>query len=260
MYKRKLIDSGLAAVASIGLVAGCAVAEPPKADAEQEKVAQAGAQKQEKKVDYTAMSPEEAAEHMIYEAKSFDIDQEVQEGGTMGERMRQDDIQKACSALKNKDVDADTAQRVIQLARESTKEPEGGIKLGEWKKGEKVAMSGFGFRSGHNPDDHSGQQPGGNCINCHELAPDSAIPNGTVGPSLKAYGKTRGNSPEALRYTYQMLYNPHATFPCTWMPRFGYHEYLTQEQISDVMAYLHDPESPVNKGVGSAPGGGGGDD
>ena len=253
MYIRKLIDSGLAAVAYLGIAVGCAVAEPPKE--------QVGTQQQQEKgggVDYTAMSPEEAAEHMIFEAKSFDIDQEVQEGGTVKDRMTQDEIQKACSALKGKPLDAATAEKVTKLAQESMKEPEGGIKLGDWKKGEEVAMSGFGFRVGHNPDDHSGKEPGGNCINCHELAPDAKIPNGTVGPSLKGYGKTRGDSEEALRYTYQTIYNAHATFPCTWMPRFGDHEYLTQEQISDVMAYLHDPESPVNKGVGSAPAGGGG--
>jgi sulfur-oxidizing protein SoxX len=31
------------------------------------------------------------------------------------------------------------------------------------------------------------------------------------------------------------------------MPRFGYHGVLTQQQISDVMAYLLDPASPVNQ-------------
>ncbi len=50
-----------------------------------------------------------------------------------------------------------------------------------------------------------------------------------------------------LKHTYQLVYNAHLFFPCTTMPRFGYNGTLTQAQISDVMAYLLDPESPVNQ-------------
>jgi L-cysteine S-thiosulfotransferase len=35
--------------------------------------------------------------------------------------------------------------------------------------------------------------------------------------------------------------------PCSQMPRFGYHKFLTEEQIKDVVGLLFDPESPVNK-------------
>lgn len=31
------------------------------------------------------------------------------------------------------------------------------------------------------------------------------------------------------------------------MPRFGFHKVLTEQQMKDVVAYLFDPESPVNK-------------
>jgi sulfur-oxidizing protein SoxX len=31
------------------------------------------------------------------------------------------------------------------------------------------------------------------------------------------------------------------------MPRFGYHEFLSEQQIKDVVAYLMSPDSPVNK-------------
>ena len=44
-----------------------------------------------------------------------------------------------------------------------------------------------------------------------------------------------------------MIYNPNATFPCTNMPRFGANGILTEQQIADVMAYLFDPASLVNK-------------
>jgi len=35
--------------------------------------------------------------------------------------------------------------------------------------------------------------------------------------------------------------------PCSQMPRFGHAKFLSEEQIKDVVAYLYDPESPVNK-------------
>jgi sulfur-oxidizing protein SoxX len=43
------------------------------------------------------------------------------------------------------------------------------------------------------------------------------------------------------------VYNAHAYFPCTNMPRFGANGFLNKDQITDVMAYLLDPESPVNQ-------------
>lgn len=50
-----------------------------------------------------------------------------------------------------------------------------------------------------------------------------------------------------LKYTYDMIYNPHTYFACTNMPRMGAGGVLSQQQIADIMAYLFDPESPVNK-------------
>jgi sulfur-oxidizing protein SoxX len=45
---------------------------------------------------------------------------------------------------------------------------------------------------------------------------------------------------------YGVIYNAHAYFPCTNMPRMGANNLLSNQQIADVMAYLFDPESPVN--------------
>ena len=133
------------------------------------------------------------------------------------------------------------------MARDSMKYPEGGIKLGDWKIGRELAWSGFGYRVGHRTDDHStaANGPGGNCYNCHQLATDRT--GGNIGPALTGYGKSRGSSDAILKYTYEVIYNPHAYFPCTHMPRIGAQNVLTAEQISHVMAYLFDPESPVNK-------------
>jgi len=198
------------------------------------------------KVDYTSMSPEALAEYLILDARGFNLDQETQEGGTVRERLVQDELQKTCSALRGARAEGDTASRVIAMAREAVIYPEGGIELGDWKKGEALARSGFGFRVGHKTDDHSGREPGGNCYACHQLDPDE-IAYGTLGPSLTAYGKTRGTGDAMLKYTYEVIYSPHSYFPCTKMPRFGANGFLTLEQIADIMAYVMHPESPVNQ-------------
>lgn len=198
------------------------------------------------KVDYTSMSPEELAEHLIFKANGFDTDMKTQEGTTVRERLTQDELQKTCSALKGDDPDGATAKKVTELAQESMEYPDGGIELGDWQEGQKIAENAFGFRVGHSVDDHSKNETGGLCINCHALEEEKAHRSGTLGPSLVGYG-ARGTSEQMMEYTYEVLYNPHVLFPCTKMPRFGANEVLTQEKIADIMAYLMDPESPVNE-------------
>lgn len=199
------------------------------------------------KNDYTRMSPEALAEHLLFESGSFKLDQATQEGGVARQRLVQDDIQKLCTPLRGKPADAATATRVQTIAKQSIKYPEGGIKLGDWKIGRSLAWSGYGFRVGHKNDDHSKRKhgPGGNCYNCHQMATDRT--GGNLGPSLTGYGKLRGTSDAVLKYAYEVIYNPHSYFACTNMPRIGANGVLTMEQISHIMAYLFDPESPVNK-------------
>ncbi len=197
-------------------------------------------------VDYTSMSPEELAEHLIFKANGFDVDMETQEGTTVRERLTQDELQKTCSRLKGDNPDSATAAKVTELARESMEYPEGGIELGDWERGQTIAENAFGFRVGHNVDDHSANETGGLCINCHALEADKAHRSGTLGPALIGYG-SRGTSDQMKQYTYEVIYNPHAFFACTKMPRMGANGILTQEKIADVMAYLLDPDSPVNQ-------------
>ncbi|MDJ0882319.1 MAG: sulfur oxidation c-type cytochrome SoxX [Gammaproteobacteria bacterium] len=199
------------------------------------------------KIDYTKMSSQQLAEHLIFNSDGFKLDKPVQEGGTARERLVQDELQKSCSVVGNATIPADTSVKVMTMARNSYRYPEGGIKLGDWKIGRELAWSGYGFRAGHKNDDHSTTKygPGGNCYNCHQLATDRT--GGSIGPALTGYGKARGTSDAILKYTYEVIYNPHAYFPCTHMPRIGAKKLLTEEQISHVMAYLFDPESPVNK-------------
>lgn len=197
--------------------------------------------------DYTKMSAEELAEYLIFKSKGFKLDQEVQEGGKAEARFVQDEIQKICTPLRGERPESEIAAKVNTMARQTIKYPEGGIKLGDWKIGRELAWSGYGYRIGHRVDDHSKRAngPGGNCYNCHQLATDRT--GGTIGPSLTGYGKLRGTNEAVLKYAYEVIYNPHAYFACTNMPRMGAKNLLTQEQISHLMAYLFDPESPVNK-------------
>jgi len=71
---------------------------------------------------------------------------------------------------------------------------------------------------------------------------------GTLGPSLSEYGKLRDFQPQPVKAAYEKIYDSHAAFPCSTMPRFGANKVLTIEQIKDAVALLMSPESPVNTG------------
>jgi sulfur-oxidizing protein SoxX len=209
-------------------------------------VACAGDQKLEgKAAQYTEMTPEALAEYLIFETNSFRLDDKMQEGGTGRDRLTQDELQKTCTSFRGKPTDSETILAISTAARETIKYPEGGIKLGDWERGRELAWSGFGYRTGHRNDDHDSRQPGANCYNCHQLATDRT--GGTIGPSLTGYGKIRGTSDAMLKYAYEVIYNPHTYFPCTNMPRMGANGMLDEQQMSDILAYLFDPESPVNQ-------------
>ena len=119
-------------------------------------------------VDYTKMTPTELTEYLIFDAKGFKLDQPTQEGTTGRERMTQDELQKTCSALRDKTIDAATAKKVQELAAASRVYPEGGVTLGDWKRGQALAMEGAGFRLGPKVDDNA-KKFGGNCYACHQM-------------------------------------------------------------------------------------------
>ena len=221
----KALAAGALGAAAVGLAATAVAAGTP--------------------VDYTKMTPTDLTEYLIFDAKGFKLDQPTQEGTTGRERMTQDELQKTCSALHGKTIDAPTAKKVQEMAAASRVYPEGGVTLGDWKRGQALAMEGAGFRLGPKADDNA-KKLGGNCYACHQMDLKVAA-HGTLGPSLTGFGKTRGNTPETQKYVYEVLYNAHAYFPCTNMPRFGANHFLNQEQMADLIAYVLDPESPVNK-------------
>jgi len=161
------------------------------------------------------------------------------------ERMQQDDAQAMCSLYHN-NPPADVAERIVTSQQKAMRYPADGKMMGDWRRGEKLASIGTGGHIGTIQPDLPGRKKGGNCYACHLLAPDE-VAAGTIGPSLTGYGKVRGTSSESVKYVYEKIYNAQAYFPCSLMPRFGHNGWLTPEEIADAVAFLLDPESPVNK-------------
>lgn len=158
-----------------------------------------------------------------------------------GSRIEQDDTQRECSLARN---DPTAEQAAAIEARETAKLafPADGVLLGDWKAGEKIAQNGRGGQFSDAP----GTVSGGNCYACHQLAPQE-VSFGTLGPSLTGYGRVRDYDPEAIKAAYAKIYDAEAAFPCSTMPRFGTNGVLDEQQIKDLVAYLFDPASPVNK-------------
>jgi sulfur-oxidizing protein SoxX len=156
-------------------------------------------------------------------------------------RIEQDETQRLCTAYRN-EPPPEIAARIETAARESIVFPEDGKLLGDWKKGEALSLNGYGLRMGDDPK----RQVGGNCYACHEMAP-TELSYGTLGPSLRGYGKLRDYSEEAIKEAYVKIYNPNATVACSTMPRFGAKKILSVDDIRHVLAFLFDPNSPVNR-------------
>ena len=156
------------------------------------------------------------------------------------QRMYQLDFQKECSAEKDPPKKVMQAIEAAQL--KTIRYPADGKYLGDWKEGEKIAISGRGLTW----TDKTRFNNGGGCYNCHQLS-HKEIAYGTIGPSLQDYGKVRGNSDEIVKYTWGKIYNAKAYNACSNMPRNGDAEILTEQQMKHLMAFLLDPESPVNK-------------
>jgi sulfur-oxidizing protein SoxX len=189
-----------------------------------------------------ATFPEEAttrqsAEKMVFDAFYF--------SPVHKKRLDQDESQQICSKYPGQQLTQQEAARVVQLARESIKYPGDGKLVGNWKVGDKLAHNGAGDRI-RNGKLEKRKENGGLCQNCHGLAPGE-VNVGNVGPSLTGFGKTRGNSEATAKYVYEKIYNAWAYYPCSNMPRLGTNNHLTIKQITDLVAFIVDPASPINK-------------
>ena len=160
-------------------------------------------------------------------------------------RLEQDETMKTCQQYRD-NPPRKIGEKLEKLNAATIRYPVDGKLIGDWKEGEKLAAVGTGGHIGFIQPDPPGRVRGGNCYACHQLA-KKEVAYGTIGPSLHHFGKLRGTSDEIVKYTYDKIYNSNAFTACTNMPRFGLHSWLTPEQITHIVAFLVDPESPVNK-------------
>ena len=157
-------------------------------------------------------------------------------------RLQQDETQAVCSLYRNNPPPA-VAAALQAREQASIKYPADGKLMGDWKKGEKLAQSGYGMRFTDYPPR---AENGGICFACLQLDPKE-LSYGTLGPSLAAYGKNRNFAPAEVKAVYERIYNPQAAIACANMPRLGTNGVLSLEQIADLTAYVMSSESPVNK-------------
>ena len=185
-----------------------------------------------------AASTAQRAEHMVREAHPL-------AGPELTRRTAQDESQRACSAVGGPKLTQEQSAAIATAARDHMQYPASGKLSGDWTIGEQLVADGRGQRI-VNGQIEKLPQNGALCINCHAMDANE-VNAGNVGPALLRYGAQRGNSEAVARYTYERIYNAWAFVPCSNMPRLGASGFLTPEQIAHVVAYLIDPQSPVNK-------------
>jgi sulfur-oxidizing protein SoxX len=156
------------------------------------------------------------------------------------DRVTPDALQRVCNETRDRPP-AELAKTLEADQMKTIAFPAGSL-IGDWQRGEAIAQSGRGMTWNDKP----GQAAGGSCYNCHQLSPQE-LSYGTIGPSLRGFGKTRGNGPDVQRYVYGKIYNAKAYNLCSQMPRLGASGTLTSQQIKDLVGLLLDPASPVNE-------------
>ncbi|MFN4231475.1 sulfur oxidation c-type cytochrome SoxX [Thermus sp.] len=142
--------------------------------------------------------------------------------------LSQDKGQALCSQYRDK-LPPDLIPGFLAEQKALIQYPASGKLMGDWRNGEKVFTD----------------PKRGNCYACHAGVPDE-VAYGTMGPSLTNYGQ-RGTSEAVVRYTYEKIYNAWAFVPCSLMYRGGVHRLFTPEETADLVAFLLDPESPINR-------------
>jgi sulfur-oxidizing protein SoxX len=156
-------------------------------------------------------------------------------------RIEPDETLKLCNQYRN-NLPAGEADKIVAGERAKVVYPADGKLLGNWKEGAKIANNGRGGQF----SDEEGTVAGGNCYACHQMEKQE-LSYGTLGPSLTAYGRNRSYAPDAVKNAFTKIYDSQALQACSNMPRFGANKVLTEKQITDLVAFLFDPESPVNK-------------
>ena len=92
-------------------------------------------------------------------------------------RLAQDETQKACSEYRNAPPKA-VADAILAREKAAIQYPADGKLMGDWKKGERLAQSGYGGRFTDYPPTAAN---GGNCYACHQMD-SKELSFGTLGP------------------------------------------------------------------------------
>ena len=162
------------------------------------------------------------------------------------DRLDEDTVQMICNRSRN-DPPKGLAETLQNDQLKTIQYPADGNYLGDWKSGEKIAQRGRAMTWKDKIGKTSRGEPnGGSCYNCHQIGP-ATTSFGTIGNSLLHFGKIRGYGKDVQKYVYGKIYNAKAFNLCSKMPRLGYSETLSEQQIKDLVALLLDPNSPVNK-------------
>ena len=156
-------------------------------------------------------------------------------------RIKPDATIETCNLFRNNPPAAE-GEAILKREAAGVELPGDGVFAGDWKAGVKIASEGRGGQFSDPP----GTVSGGNCYACHQMDP-AELSYGTLGPSLKAYGRERKYDAAEMRAAYAKIYNSQSVVACSSMPRFGTNKVLSPQQIRDLVAYLFDPASPVNK-------------
>ena len=133
--------------------------------------------------------------------------------------------QKLCSG-KNVSFEFDAREKFVKEQEALVKAPPGKKYIGDHKKGRELFAD----------------SKRGNCYACH-CGESSEMSCGDIGPSLKDFAKSEMD-PD---FVYQRVYNSWSIMPCSVMPRFGVHGELNPSEIADIVGYLLDKDSPLNK-------------
>ena len=157
------------------------------------------------------------------------------------QRIELDETQRTCTETRNQ-VSGAQADAIQARERATVVVPPDGQLLGDWRRGFQIANNGRGGQFSDGP----ATVAGGNCYACHQMDPKE-LSFGTLGPSLAGYGRDRNYDPALMRDAFVKIFNAQAVVACSNMPRFGTSKFLTPDQIRDVLAYLFDRNSPVNK-------------
>ncbi|MGE3919107.1 MAG: sulfur oxidation c-type cytochrome SoxX [Hyphomicrobiaceae bacterium] len=157
-------------------------------------------------------------------------------------RLAPDATMTTCAKWRNQPP-KEVADRIKSTESARIFRPPDGNYIGDWRRGEAIAQSGYGLRF---TDTDPSRPNGGNCYACHKLSPDE-VSYGTIGVSLEGYGRIHKFDPAYAQIVYDKIYNSQAIVPCSLMPRFGANAILTSEQIKDLVALLMHPDSPINR-------------